>query len=48
MVDGGGAVESALSVYWEYLATTLGSREQLVIAEFVNHSKGKCQTNLIV
>ncbi|CAK7347836.1 unnamed protein product [Dovyalis caffra] len=29
-----GAVESALSVYLEYLATTLGSREQLAIAEF--------------
>ena len=34
MVAGGGAVESALSVYLEYLATTLGSREQLAIAEF--------------
>ncbi|WJX41405.1 hypothetical protein P8452_28761 [Trifolium repens] len=33
-VAGGGAVESALSVYLEYLATTLGSREQLAIAEF--------------
>ena len=31
---GGGAVEAALSVYLEYLATTLGSREQLAIAEF--------------
>ena len=31
---GGGAVESALSVYLECLATTLGSREQLAIAEF--------------
>ncbi|KAI8025313.1 T-complex protein 1 subunit alpha [Camellia lanceoleosa] len=30
----GGAVEAALSVYLEYLATTLGSREQLAIAEF--------------
>ena len=34
MVAGGGAVESALSVYLEHLATTLGSREQLAIAEF--------------
>ncbi|KAF9668768.1 hypothetical protein SADUNF_Sadunf14G0037800 [Salix dunnii] len=34
VVAGGGAVESALSVYLEYLATTLGSREQLAIAEF--------------
>jgi T-complex protein 1 subunit alpha len=31
---GGGAVEAALSVYLENLATTLGSREQLAIAEF--------------
>ena len=30
----GGAVEAALSVYLESLATTLGSREQLAIAEF--------------
>ncbi|KAK3222788.1 hypothetical protein Dsin_009813 [Dipteronia sinensis] len=34
VVAGGGAVESALSVYLEYLATTLGSREQLAITEF--------------
>lgn len=34
MVAGGGAVEAALSVYLENLATTLGSREQLAIAEF--------------
>ncbi|KAL5216366.1 hypothetical protein ABZP36_007767 [Zizania latifolia] len=34
VVAGGGAVESALSVYLENLATTLGSREQLAIAEF--------------
>ncbi|KHN48061.1 T-complex protein 1 subunit alpha [Glycine soja] len=34
VVAGGGAVEAALSVYLEYLATTLGSREQLAIAEF--------------
>ena len=31
---GGGAVESALSIYLENFATTLGSREQLSIAEF--------------
>lgn len=36
MVAGGGAVESALSVYLEHLATTLGSREQLAIAEFAD------------
>ncbi|KAL5762591.1 hypothetical protein ACOSP7_018855 [Xanthoceras sorbifolium] len=34
VVAGGGAVESALSVYLEYLATTLGSRKQLAITEF--------------
>ncbi|KAH7864491.1 hypothetical protein Vadar_030105 [Vaccinium darrowii] len=34
VVVGGGAVEAALSVYLENLATTLGSREQLAIAEF--------------
>uniref|UniRef100_A0A2P2MH23 T-complex protein 1 subunit alpha n=1 Tax=Rhizophora mucronata TaxID=61149 RepID=A0A2P2MH23_RHIMU len=34
VVAGGGAAEAALSVYLEYLATTLGSREQLAIAEF--------------
>ncbi|XP_051121011.1 T-complex protein 1 subunit alpha-like [Andrographis paniculata] len=34
VVAGGGAVEVALSVYLENLATTLGSREQLAIAEF--------------
>ncbi|RWW49473.1 hypothetical protein BHE74_00044375 [Ensete ventricosum] len=34
VVAGGGAVEAALYVYLEYLATTLGSREQLAIAEF--------------
>jgi TCP-1/cpn60 chaperonin family len=31
---GGGAVEAALSVYLEGFATSLGSREQLAIAEF--------------
>ncbi|KAL5770731.1 hypothetical protein ACOSP7_014885 [Xanthoceras sorbifolium] len=34
VVAGEVAVESALSVYLEYLATTLGSREQLAIADF--------------
>ncbi|KAL5784805.1 hypothetical protein ACOSQ2_007197 [Xanthoceras sorbifolium] len=34
VVAGRGAVESALSVYLEYLATTLGSREQLAIVKF--------------
>lgn len=34
VVAGGGAVESALSVHLEQLATTLGSREQLAILEF--------------
>lgn len=34
LVAGGGAVESALSIYLENFATTLGSREQLAIAEF--------------
>lgn len=34
VVAGGGAVESALSIYLENVATTLGSREQLAIAEF--------------
>ncbi|KAI2804081.1 T-complex protein 1 subunit alpha [Blomia tropicalis] len=34
VVPGGGAVEAALSVYLENFATTIGSREQLAIAEF--------------
>jgi len=34
VVAGGGAVEVALSIYLENFATTLGSREQLAIAEF--------------
>lgn len=34
VVPGGGAVESALSIYLEQFAMTLGSREQLAIAEF--------------
>eukprot|EP00270_Netrium_digitus_P004839 TRINITY_DN1622_c0_g1_i2.p1 TRINITY_DN1622_c0_g1~~TRINITY_DN1622_c0_g1_i2.p1 ORF type:complete len:545 (+),score=161.04 TRINITY_DN1622_c0_g1_i2:47-1681(+) len=34
VVAGGGAADAALSVYLENLATTLGSREQLAIAEF--------------
>jgi len=36
VVPGGGAVESALSIYLENFAHTLGSREQLAIAEFAN------------
>lgn len=31
---GGGAVEAGLSIYLENFATSLGSREQLAIAEF--------------
>jgi len=34
VVPGGGCVESALSIYLEDFATSLGSREQLAIAEF--------------
>lgn len=34
IVPGGGAVEAALSIYLETFARTLGSREQLAIAEF--------------
>ena len=37
----GGAVEASLSVYLETLATTLGSREQLAIAEFAEVGPGK-------
>ncbi|KJE88935.1 T-complex protein 1 subunit alpha [Capsaspora owczarzaki ATCC 30864] len=36
LVPGGGAVEAALSIYLENFATTLGSREQLAIAEFAH------------
>ncbi|XP_038051731.1 T-complex protein 1 subunit alpha-like [Patiria miniata] len=36
VVPGGGAVEAALSIYLENLATSLSSREQLAIAEFAN------------
>ncbi|KAH8914731.1 T-complex protein 1 [Atractiella rhizophila] len=36
VVAGGGAVETALSIYLENFATSLGSREQLAIAEFAN------------
>lgn len=36
VVPGGGAVEAALNIYLENFATTLGSREQLAIAEFAN------------
>ena len=34
LVAGGGAVEAALSIYLEGVATTIGSREQLAIAQF--------------
>eukprot|EP01096_Ripella_sp_DP13-Kostka_P006703 TRINITY_DN2413_c0_g1_i1.p1 TRINITY_DN2413_c0_g1~~TRINITY_DN2413_c0_g1_i1.p1 ORF type:complete len:546 (-),score=306.76 TRINITY_DN2413_c0_g1_i1:196-1833(-) len=34
VVPGGGAVEAALSIYLETFANTLGSREQLAIAQF--------------
>lgn len=34
MCPGGGAVEAGLSIYLENFATSLGSREQLAIAEF--------------
>lgn len=36
VVPGGGAVECALSIYLENFATTVGSREQLAIAEFAS------------
>eukprot|EP01104_Vermistella_antarctica_P003502 TRINITY_DN1371_c0_g1_i1.p1 TRINITY_DN1371_c0_g1~~TRINITY_DN1371_c0_g1_i1.p1 ORF type:complete len:565 (+),score=174.70 TRINITY_DN1371_c0_g1_i1:48-1697(+) len=36
IVPGGGAVEAALSIYLEDFATTLGSREQLAIAQFAD------------
>lgn len=36
VVPGGGAVETALNIYLENFATSLGSREQLAIAEFAN------------
>ncbi|DBA65756.1 hypothetical protein WJX79_009860 [Trebouxia sp. C0005] len=36
VVPGGGAVEAALSIYLENFANTLGSREQLAIAEFAD------------
>ena len=36
VVAGGGAVECALSIYLENFATSLGSREQLAIAEFAS------------
>lgn len=36
LVPGGGCVEAALSIYLENFATSVGSREQLAIAEFAN------------
>lgn len=35
-VPGGGSVETALNIFLENFATTVGSREQLAIAEFAN------------
>ncbi|KAI3928383.1 hypothetical protein MKW98_023984 [Papaver atlanticum] len=50
VVASGGAVESALSVYLEYLATTMGSREQWAVAEFAEAlliiPKGTTRNNL--
>ncbi|KAI9357658.1 chaperonin Cpn60/TCP-1 family [Zopfochytrium polystomum] len=36
VVPGGGAVEAALSIFLENFAITMGSREQLAIAEYAN------------
>lgn len=36
LAAGGGAVEAGLSIYLENFATSLGSREQLAIAEFAD------------
>merc|ERR1719230_365876 len=36
VVPGGGCVEAALSIYLENFATTLGSREQLAVAEYAD------------
>jgi chaperonin GroEL (HSP60 family) len=36
-----GAVEAALSVYLQHFARSLGSREQLAIAEFAEALKSK-------
>lgn len=36
VVPGGGCVETALNIYLDNFATTVGSREQLAIAEFAN------------
>ncbi|PVU88402.1 hypothetical protein BB559_005579 [Furculomyces boomerangus] len=36
VVPGGGAVEAAINVYLENFASTLGSREQLAVAEFAS------------
>jgi T-complex protein 1 subunit alpha len=33
LVAGGGAVEAALSIYLDGLATSMGSREQLAVAQ---------------
>ena len=42
-IKGGGAVEAGLSIYLENFATTLGSREQLAIAEFADAPTGHPQ-----
>ena len=34
LVAGGGAVETALSIYLEALATSMGTREQLAVSQF--------------
>ena len=34
LVAGGGAVEAALSIYLDGVATSMGSREQLAVAQF--------------
>lgn len=36
VVPGGGAVETAISIYLESLATSLGSREQMAMAEYAD------------
>lgn len=54
VVAGGGAVESALSIYLENIATTLGSREQLAIAEYQPylhsfiHSFNNCRVVVLI
>ncbi|CAO2628708.1 T-complex protein 1 subunit alpha (Fragments), partial [Lemmus lemmus] len=45
VVPGGGAVEAALSIYLENYATSMGSREQLAIAEFARAFHNEAQVN---